>query len=53
MNEERAGKFSRQVEHIRGNLWHIYSITVNHVMVATVKLSKWWLQLNQEEHLVQ
>jgi hypothetical protein len=24
-----------------------YSITVNQVMVATVKLSKWWLQLNQ------
>ena len=24
-----------------------YSIAVNQVMVATVKLSKWWLQLNQ------
>jgi hypothetical protein len=35
------------VEHIRGHLWHIYSITVNQVMVATVKLSKWWLELNQ------
>jgi hypothetical protein len=27
-------------------LWHRYSITVNQVMVATVKLSKWWLQLD-------
>ena len=46
MNEERTGKFFRQVDHIRGHLWHIYSIAVNHVVVATVKLSKWWLQLN-------
>jgi hypothetical protein len=30
-----------------------YSITVNQVMVATVKRSKWWLQLNQEEPFVQ
>ena len=35
------------------HLWHRYSITVNQVMVATVKLSKWWLQLNQEEPLAQ
>jgi hypothetical protein len=42
-----------QVELTRGHLWHIYSITVNQVMVATVRLSKWWLQLNQEEPLVQ
>jgi hypothetical protein len=47
MNEERTGKCLRQVEHIRGHLWHRYSITVNQVMVATVKLSKWWLQLNR------
>jgi hypothetical protein len=40
------------------NKWNIsvvicdrYFITVNPVMVATVKLSKWWLQLNQEEPL--
>ena len=32
-----------------GHLWHRYSIRVNQVMVATVKLSKWWIQLNQEE----
>jgi hypothetical protein len=38
----------RQVEHIRGNFWHRYSIAVNQVMVATVIL-----QLNQEEPLVQ
>jgi len=44
MNEERTRK-CLQVEHIRGHLWHIYSITVNQVMVATVKLSQCWLQL--------
>jgi hypothetical protein len=27
-------------------LWHRYSIMVNQVMVATVNISKWWLQLN-------
>jgi hypothetical protein len=53
MNEERTRKCLRQVKHIGGHLWHRYSITVNQVMVATVKLSKWWLQLNQEEPLVQ
>jgi hypothetical protein len=30
------------VEHIRGHLWHIYAIAVNQVVVATVKVSKWW-----------
>jgi len=53
MNEERIGKCLRQVKHIRDHLWHRYSITVNQVMVATVKLWKWWLQFNQEEPLVQ
>jgi hypothetical protein len=37
MTEERIGKCLRQVEHIRGHLWHIYSIAVNQVMVATVE----------------
>jgi hypothetical protein len=37
-------KCLRQVEHIRGHLWHRYSITV-----ASVKFSKWWLQLYQYE----
>jgi hypothetical protein len=27
------------------HLWHRYSITVNQVMVASVKLSEWWIQL--------
>ena len=49
MNEEKTRKCLRQVEHIRGHLWHIYSIAVNQVMVTTVELSKWWLQINQEE----
>jgi hypothetical protein len=48
MNEERTGKCWRQVEHIRGHLRHRYSITVNQVMMATVKLSEWWLQLNHD-----
>jgi len=47
MNEERTMKCLQQVEHIHGHLWHRYSITVNQVMLATVKLSRWWLQLNQ------
>ena len=49
----KDGTGLQQVEHNRGNLWYRYSIAVNQVMVATVKLSKWWLQLNQEEPLVQ
>jgi hypothetical protein len=47
MNEERIWKYLRQMEHIRGHLWHSYSLTVNQVMVATVKLSMWWFPLNQ------
>jgi hypothetical protein len=53
MNEDRTVRGLRQVEHIRGHLSHIYSIAVNQAMVATVKLSKGWFQINQEEHLVQ
>jgi len=33
-------KCLRHVEHIRDDVWHRYSIMVNQVMVATVKLSK-------------
>jgi hypothetical protein len=29
MNEEKTGKCLRQVEYIRGHLWHIYSIADN------------------------
>jgi hypothetical protein len=50
MNEERTVLWLRQTEHIRGRFRQSYSITV---MDATVKLSKWWLQLNQEEPWVQ
>jgi hypothetical protein len=49
----KGPKCLRQVEHIRGHLWHRYSITVNQVMMATIKCSKWWLQLYQKEPLVQ
>jgi len=45
------GECLLQVQHIRRHLGHKYSIAVNQVMVATVKLSKWWLQRNQEEPL--
>jgi hypothetical protein len=41
MNEERTGKCLRQMEHISGHLWHGYSIPVNQVVVATVRLSNW------------
>jgi hypothetical protein len=37
MNEQRARKCLRQVEHIWGHLWHKYSVTVNQVMVKPVK----------------
>ena len=43
MNEERTGKCLRQVQHIRGHLWHRHFVAANQVMVATIKLSKWWL----------
>ena len=48
----KDGKSLRQVEHIRDHLWHRYSVTVNQVMVATVKFWKWWLQLYQQEPLI-
>jgi hypothetical protein len=38
-----TGKCLRQVAHTRGHLWHIYSVEVNQVMVATVKFTKWRL----------
>jgi len=40
VNEEMTGKCLRQVEHIRDHLWHRYSKTVNHVMVAAVICSR-------------
>ena len=47
INEKMTGMRLRQMEHIRGHLWHKYSIMVNQVMVATAKRSKWWPRLNQ------
>jgi hypothetical protein len=38
MNEERTGKCLRQVEHIRGQLWYRYSITVNQVVVVELEI---------------
>jgi len=37
MYEERTELLFRQREHISCHLWHIYSVTVNQVMVAIVK----------------
>ena len=37
MNKESTGKCLRQVEHIRGHLWHIYSIAVNQVMKKGIR----------------
>ena len=45
MNEEWIGMCLPQVEHIHGNLWHIYPVSLIQIKVAIVKLSKWWLQL--------
>jgi hypothetical protein len=53
MNEEMTRKCLQQVELICGHLLHRCAVTVNQVMVVTVKHSKWWLQLNQKEPLVQ
>ena len=54
INHERGkDRILRQTEHIRDHLWPAYSVTVNHVLVSTVKLSKWWFQLNLLEPLVQ
>jgi hypothetical protein len=32
-------------QHIRCHLWHLYSVTVNKVMVMTLKFPRWWLFL--------
>ena len=46
--------------HDKWNMWHRYSITVNQVMVATVKLSNWlhhlansnaWFLVSRKPHL--
>ena len=34
-------------KYIHGHQWHINSLNINQVMTVTVKLSKWWLQLNR------
>jgi hypothetical protein len=42
ISTSRSFPHSWFITRIRGHLWHRYSIVVNQVMVATVKLSKWW-----------
>ena len=37
MNEERIGKYLRQVQHLRGHLWHRYSISINQVVLLTLR----------------
>ena len=39
LNEKRTRLWLRPPKNISGHLWHRYSVTVNQVMVATVKLS--------------
>jgi len=41
------------MERIRRNLQHIFFETVYQMIAPTEKRSKWWLQLNQWEPLVQ
>jgi hypothetical protein len=33
-NKERTGLWLRQMEHIRGHLWHKYSVSFNFMVVA-------------------
>jgi hypothetical protein len=49
----RMGLWLQQAEDIRAHLLHRYSVTVNQVIMATVKLSRLWLQLNHQELLGQ
>ena len=35
MNEEKTGKFLRQVKHMRRHLGHRYFVTVDQVMTST------------------
>ena len=53
MHKEWTGMCLRQVEYVRGHLWHRYYIAVNQVMVTTVKHLKQIFQLNLEGPLVQ
>ena len=45
----KDGLWLPQIEHIRGHMLHIYSVTVNQVSMATVKLSKLWLEEELED----
>ena len=48
----RKGLWLPQTEHTRGHLWHSYFVEVNQLMVSTVKLPKWWLQLGSSRYSV-
>jgi len=43
MNKEMTGKYLRQMEHIRGHLWHRYSMYQSWWRPYNIR----WLQLNQ------
>jgi hypothetical protein len=45
MNEERTGKCWRKVEHIRGHLWHRYSIRNGYFSVSWIKSLLIWSPL--------
>jgi hypothetical protein len=48
VEEEETGPdyVYQKTNRICGHLLYWYSVTVNQVIVATVELSKWWLQLD-------
>ena len=49
INEKITRLWLRQTEHIRGHLWHRYSVTVDNVMFASVKLSEWRLSNGSDQ----
>jgi hypothetical protein len=66
VNEERTGKCLRQVEHIRGHLWHRYSISQpshggdckmfqsfphSRIITGFVTRLTWWVPLVEQELL--
>jgi hypothetical protein len=43
--DKRTELWLRQMEHI--HIWRRHSRTLYHVIVSTIKFSKWWFQLNR------
>jgi hypothetical protein len=47
MNEERTLKCDYDKRNTNIIFWERHAVADNQIMVVTIKLSKWWLQLNQ------